>query len=489
MSEDAMAAALLSDNAARCDPPLPEDQVRAIARSVARYEPATDSEDLSDLGNAQRLVQRHGQDLRYCIPRRAWLIWDGTRWARDETGEIVRRAKDTVRAIYHEAAAASDPDHQKALAKHALRSQAERRIAAMIELAKTEPGVPVIPSDLDRDIWLLNCLNGTLDLRTDRLLPHRRRDLITRLAPVEYDERARSHHWTDFLERILPDRRVRRFVQRAVGYSFTGDTREEKLFFVHGASNTGKTTLLEGLKRTLGDYALTTDFDTFLKRRSDAGIRNDVARLAGARLVVSVEVDEGKRLAEGLVKTLTGGDRVTARFLYQEFFEFEPQFKLWLAANTRPRVNAEDEAMWRRIVQVPFTQVIPPAERDPEVKRRIKENPAVRSAILKWAVAGCREWQERGLDIPAPVTKYTREYRAENDRLADWIEDSCELRPGSTAFAGPLRQSYETWALQNGEQPIAPGAWATALLARGLQRDRQGHGGRRVWRGIALEDN
>jgi len=418
-----------------------------------------------------------------------WLIWDRIRWARDETGEIVRRAKETVTAIYSDAAASTDPDLGKALAKHALKSQHERRIAGMIELAKTETEVAVRASELDTDGWLLNCLNGTIDLRTGRLYPQNRQDLITKLALVQYQPDARSREWTTFLERVQPDHRTRRFIQRAVGYTLTGDTREEKLFFAHGMSNTGKTTFLEGLKGALGDYATTADFETFLKRRGDAGIRNDVARLAGARLVISVEVDEGKRLAEGLLKALTGGDTVAARFLYREFFEFRPQFKLWLAANSRPRVRAEDDAMWRRIVQIPFTSVIPSADRDPELKQHIRENPAIRSAILAWAVTGSLEWQRHGLDIPQPVAAYTEEYRQENDRIGEWLEDCCVLRPDRTTLAGILLRSYREWAERNGEEVLRPAALGRALAARGLQRDRQGHGGRKVWRGIGLRED
>lgn len=278
--------------------------------------------------------------------------------------------------------------------------------------------------------------------------------------------------WESFLERITGgDAELRTFLQRAVGYSLTGDTREEKLFFAHGPAASGKSTFLESIKAVLGDYATTADFESFLKKKSDAGVRNDIARLAGTRMTIGIEVDEGKRLAEGLLKTLTG--------------EFLPQFKLWLAANDRPRVSASDSGMWRRIVQVPFTEAIPEGERDPRIKLQLKNDPQVQSAILAWALEGCRAWQKQGLAIPERVRHYTEEYRAENDRLADFFEERCVFEQRALVRRSELRKAYEEWARENGEWPVAPRTLATALKARG-GRDGAKAGGERAWRGVRL---
>ncbi len=237
------------------------------------------------------------------------------------------------------------------------------------------------------------------------------------------------------------------------------------------------------MKAALGEYATTAEFETFLRRRGDAGIRNDIARLAGARMVISVEVDEGKALAEGLIKTPTGGDTVTARFMYHEAFEFRPRFKLWLAANSRPRVRADDGAMWRRIVQVPFTNTIPESEQDATLKARFRSDPEIRAAILAWAVQGCLEWQQRGLELPARVRDYTAEYRAENDPLAEWIDDECQLGATLWTSAKELRSAYELWCEDAGTKPIdGSRPWGNALKAHGCSRERRGsvHG----WSGI-----
>lgn len=194
--------------------------------------------------------------------------------------------------------------------------------------------------------------------------------------------------------------------------------------------------------------------------------------------MISVEVDEGKALAEGLVKMLTGGDTVAARFLYRETFEFTPVFKLWLAANARPRANADDDALWRRIVQVPFTQVIPEAERDERVKLELRTNPAIQAAILAWAVQGCLEWQRAGLAVPDSVRDYTAEYRAENDPLRDWLADSCELDPDAWTSTADLRKSYEAWCEANGERAVTAKRLGTLLAARGFKEERRGMRGR-----------
>ncbi|MDP8952539.1 MAG: phage/plasmid primase, P4 family, partial [Actinomycetota bacterium] len=244
--------------------------------------------------------------------------------------------------------------------------------------------------------------------------------------------------------------------------------------------------ILEALKATWGDYAATADFEAFLARRDAGGPRNDIARLAGKRLVISIEVDEGKRLAEGLIKMITGGDTVTARFLYREAFEFVPQFKLTLAANHAPRVRDDDEAMWRRILRVPFESVVPKNERDPAVKKALRDPEASGAAILAWAVRGCLEWQREGLGVPPAVEEATREYRKGQDPLRGFLSECCILSTDSWTYAGELREAYEKWAKENGEQDLVKGReWGERLRAHGGVADKAAKG-RRIWRGVGL---
>lgn len=438
----------------------------------------------TDLGNAERLVDAHGPELRH-VAGIGWLAWDGRRWAPDADGAVVRAAKETVRAIYDEAARLEDDDARRALAAHAVKSESRARLEAMVALAESEERVIAVATDLDAHPLLLNVENGTVDLATGDLRERRPKDMLTRFAPVAYEPDARDEAWERFLERTTGgDQELAGFLRRAAGYTLTGDTGEEVLFFAHGPEATGKSTLLEAKKAMLGDYAATADFETFIARRGDAGPRADIARLAGARLVTSLEVEEGKRLAEGLIKQLTGGDTVAARFLYGATFEYRPAFKLWLAANARPQVSANDGAIWRRIVQVPFVEQVPAHERDPNLKAHLKTDPGARSAILAWAVRGCLEWQRDGLAVPARVREYTADYRRENDLAAEWIEACCLLEASATTSARELRTSYEVWSEGNGEKPVSPKAWGDALRARGCERARHRSG--RVWRGIEL---
>lgn len=493
---DEIYAALATINARRCRPPLDDVEVRTIAQSISRYEPAPARSaeppeeppapaHLTDWGNAQRLVRLHGRDMRYCHLWGKWLIWDGRRWAVDTSGAAERLAKDTVAQLYAEASQCADEEQRKALAKHALRSESQRAVSAMLALAQSEEGIPVQPQELDSNPWLLNCLNGKVDLRTGELREHRREDLITKLAPVEYDPNAKFELWDRFLtEATGGDQELMRFLQRAAGYSLTGEIDEEKLFFVHGPAAAGKSTFLEALKAAMGDYASTADFETFLSRQQVGGPRNDIARLAGARLVVSIEVDEGKRLAEGLLKTLTGGDTVTARFMYRESFEFKPQMKLWLAANHAPKVSDDDEAMWRRILRVPFERVIPKERRDPKVKATLRDPQVAGPAILAWAVQGCLAWQREGLGIPPVVEQATMAYRLDNDPLRDFLSVRCVFGPTKTVRIADLTAAYKNWCQENGEAPVGAREFNRRLEARGCHREHTRTGD--VWVGIGL---
>jgi putative DNA primase/helicase len=443
---------------------------------------------LTDTGNAERLVMRYGSDIRYCHPHKTWYVWTGRRWQEDRTGQVMDFMKSVARELYRSAWQIPDPARKKEVALWAIRSESTDKKKAALASAQSEPGIPILPEQFDSDPFLLNCLNGTIDLRTGELRPHRREDYCTRLAPVRYDPAARSKLWERFLLEVCGgDRNLIEFLQRAVGYSLTGSNREEKLFFVHGPAAAGKSTFLEAVKSALGDYAWTTDFDTFVHRREAGAIRNDIAELAGRRFVVSIEVDEGRRLAEGLVKMLTGGDTVRARFLYHEAFEFVPQFKLWLAANHAPRVRHDDSAMWRRILRIPFEHVIPPEKRDPSVKSTLKDVEESGPAILAWAVEGCLRWQEEGLGVPEVVAQATEQLRLDMDPLRGFIEDCCVLIPHAWTPATRLREAYEAYCQEIGEKRLLnPNEFAEGLRARGCEAERRGKDRTRGWRGIGL---
>jgi putative DNA primase/helicase len=420
----------------------------------------------TDLGNAERFVARHGANVRWVPAWHRWLLWDGRRWACDETLEVVRLAKETVRSIYPEAEAIDGDSARRELVSHAVQSEKEGRIRAMITLVQAEPGIAITPGDLDSNPWLLTADNGTIDLRTGRLRSHERADLITKATPTAYDADADCPRWLAFLNRVLAgDADVINFIQRAVGYSLTGLTSERVLFFLYGHGRNGKSKFLEVLRALLADYAAHADFATFLERKND-GPRNDIARLVGARLVTSSEVGEGRRLNESLVKTLTGDETITARFLHQEFFEYRPGFKLWLAANHRPMIRGTDEAIWDRVRLIPFSVRISDEERDDRLFEKLM---AELPGILAWAVGGCVLWQRDGLGMPSAVRGATDEYRRDSDTLGAFLDDCCEIGDGDFREpATPLYEAYTRWCGQSGEYQLTQTRFGNALQERGI---------------------
>jgi len=284
--------------------------------------------ELSDSGNANRFVMSNSEFFKFNSDSGQWLFWDGIRWTTEGAEAfLVQRAMKCARNIREDTHSVVDKHDKEKVLKWALHSEQAIAIREMLSLARSTPLIATTTKDFDRNPWLLNCLSGTIDLKTGDENEHGKRDLITRLCPTRYTGEMDLDLWQEFLKTVCDgDDELIEFLQRAVGYSLTGDTSEEKLFFVHGDTATGKSSFLEAIKSTLGDYCHTADFDSFLKRSSVGGPRSDIAQMCGARMVVSIEVEEGKSLAEGLVKTLTGGDRIRARHLYREGFEFSPEF-------------------------------------------------------------------------------------------------------------------------------------------------------------------
>lgn len=441
--------------------------------------------NLTDYGNAERLVAQHGQDLRYCYPWQSWLVWDGLRWRRDAAGDVLQQAKETVRDIYTEARTEIDEQKRQALAKHAVRSEGSSKINAMIYLAQSEPAIPTQPEDLDSDPWLLNVLNGTLDLRTGDLLPHHRNRLCTKLAPVPYEKEATCPLWQRFLRDIMAgNQALIDFLQRAVGYSLTAFTQERALFFLHGTGRNGKTTFLETLQAILGDYAEAAEFSSFLVLKHDNNIRNDIAKLKGARFVASIETKEGSRFDVSTVKQLTGGDTITARFLYGEFFNFRPVFKLWLAANHKPAIYDTTDSTWDRVKLIPF--LVRFNRPDLQLPKKLQtELPG----ILTWAAQGCLEWQKIGLGEPSEVIEATKFYREEMDVLSGFFNDCCILQNDVESTATELYEAYKKWSEQHGESILSQRTFGMSLIERGFQRARQTTGptkGRIRWIGIGV---
>lgn len=474
------------------DPPewllerLRENGHRATSATVAEVRAVEESPHLTDTGNAERFRRLHGEDARWCEPLGGWLLWDGYRWRADTGGMVLELAKETALTIYGEAAEAKSEEERKAKAKWAMASESQARLDAMLYLARSL--LPAEPGDFDADPWLLNCANGTIDLLNGNIHLPRRSDMITMSAPVNYSPDAHDDVLDHFLEDVTSDdSELATYLQRAVGYSLSGDTREEVLFLLLGPTATGKSTLLESVAEMMGDYALKLPIDTFLQRRDAGSARPDIARLRGARFVIALEAGKGRHLDEPAVKEIVGGDTVSARFLYHDLITFRPVCKLWLGSNFAPQMNNLDSAIWRRVRRIPFERGFGD-KLDPKIKLHLRRNPRARSALLAWAVRGFLDWQRDGLGHAAIVDAKTSELRAEMNPIGEFIDAVCVLGRGYVADAKGLRTAYETWAKDNGARPIVNKDWGEQLHDLGCESRRVAQDGkqRTMWYGVGL---
>ncbi len=459
------------------------DPYRAEVAQIAAAAPSTAPDYHStDVGNGRRFVADHGDAVIYNHTAKRWYVWSGTHWQADTDGTVDRLAKATVAGMYQEAARITDDTERPKLVKHALRSESDQRIRAMLSMARTELEIARDESAFIGSPLILNVQNGALELRTGQLLPHKRADLLTYCLDVAYNPEAVCPTWRRFVSEVFDDDDdLIDYVQRAVGYTITGSTVEQVLFVLYGAGANGKTTFVEPLMRLLGPLAQAARFESFLTRSGDQ-IPNDIARMRGARLVTAMEAGEGRRFSEALLKQLTGGDTVTARFMRGEWFDFKPKFKLWLAANHRPRVTDTSEAFWRRVRLIPFNVTFTPNQRDRELGRRLgQELPG----ILAWAVQGCRNYFAGGLGNCAAVEQHTQEYRDAEDVLSEFVHTRCNLDAEETISKKDLYARYKTWADENGEKALTQSAFSRRLREScpAVDSKRQA-GGVHVWIGI-----
>ena len=362
-------------------------------------------------------------------------------------------------------------------------SEGARAISDAEKLLRTEPGVPLVAQVLDTDKMVFNCINGSIDLKSGKLETHNKDNLITKIVEITYDKNAECPKWLSFLDRIMEGNEdIIEFLKRAVGYSMTGDTTERAMFFLHGVGSNGKSTFINTISNIMGDYGQTASFMSFISKKNTY-IPNDIARMQGKRFISSLEGEEEAQLSEALIKQLTGKDTITARFLRAEFFDFKPQFKLWLAGNHKPTIKGTDKAIWDRIKLVPFDVIIPEAEQDKYLGDKLeKELPG----ILNWAVEGCLEWQKCGLRVPEGVTLATQDYREEMDVIGCFIKEQCIVDPMVKTGSHELFKEYKIWCEESREKSLTQNRFGRKMTERGFKTNRSDWGRFRIGIGLKM---
>lgn len=449
----------------------------------------------TDLGNAERFATRYRDRVRWCQVWNTWLVFNGKCWEADKSGRVDQLGKATVRAIYQEAAdeyskAAKETDdikrkqleqQAKQLSKHAAASESSRAIRAMLDRVKSE--LPAIPEEFNLHLHLLNCSNGTLDLRTGELRSHQASDMLTRCLKVAYNPLAIAPTWLQFVSAILDNNTsLIDYVQTSLGMSLSGDIKEQCWFLCHGDGNNGKSTLLEIPRTILEDYGLAANIQSFLVRKDEKNY--DKAEFYGKRLITSSEIPPKSRLNEAFMKKVTSGtDPLRAERKFEHEFQFTPECTIWLSVNHKPVVKDTSKGMWRRVRYIPFNVTIPDDQVDTDLPKKLL---AEAEGILAWLVAGCKQWYEQGrLITPEIVKEATKKYEAEQDTIARFLSEECNITSTGKVFTTDLNARYEYWCDQKQERPDAA-ALKEALNKQGL-RSKRSTGGKWRYEGIELK--
>ena len=423
---------------------------------------------------AVSFTRRYQRDWRYIAAWGKWLMWDGQRWRAEET----LAATDLIRHVCRHAAV------RAASMKVATKLAASSTVGGVERLARSDRRHAATTDEWDADIWLINTPGGVVDLRSGRMRPHDRADRMTKIAAASLVPGSSCPTWLRFLDQVTGgDAELQRYLQRMFGYCLTGSTQEHALFFLYGTGANGKSVFVNTLFTLLGDYAANAPMDTFMETRGDRH-PTDLAGLRGARFVGATETEQGRRWNESKIKEITGGDRVSARFMRQDFFTYVPQFKLVIAGNHKPAIRNIDEAMRRRLHLIPFTITVPPDKRDKQLQAKLLLEA---SGIFSWGVQGCLAWQQEGLRQPQSVLDATDEYFEAEDALGRWLEECCVRQPNAKALTAELFADWRQWAEAAGEFVGSQKRFADLLLTRGLEKWRNGMG-LRGFQGVGLKE-
>ena len=469
---------------------------------VQRFQEPEDGGDVPDLlprlcndhGNAERLIALYGEDLKYCHAFKKWLVWDGMRWAVDDTDQARRLAKLTMLEFLNQAI---DRGTNEKAEKFARSSLDARRISSMLSMAECE--IYARPAELDTDPFALNFLNGTVDLRTGDVREHQRSDLITKLVRYGYTPSAACPRWLGFLAQVMgagPDAmeaeidrslRLVAYLRRALGYSLTGTTIEKAVFIPFGTGDNGKSTMLSTFRNLVEEYSVLLQVDTLMVRQESNNTQADLADLRGARFVQTSETEEGQRLAQGKLKRITQGmGKIKATRKYENPIEFAETHKLWMDTNRKPTIrDVDDKATFNRLHPIPFTVTIPKGQIDKELPGKLLTEA---EGILAWAVEGARLWYSEGLAKPPEIEAAKDQWREDMDQLGRFIEERCITGDVLRAKAAALYADYKQWAADGGERsPMTSTAFGTKLADRGFSKIHSERGA--VYVGIGLRSH
>ena len=432
----------------------------------------------TDADNAHRFARRFCHEVAY-VPAVGFHVWNGRFWERAAETAAVLRAEASARAIAEEVRYLNDPKAQDRRLNFVQASLSRAALERAVALARGHLEVPATTFDAQPN--LLPVANGTIDLKTGAFGPHDPAHYLTRMVPIDYDPVARCPVFLRFLKDRVGDEEVIAFLQKAVGLSLTGNVGEQVLFFLLGEGRSGKSTFVNLLQELLGSFAIHTPIETFTTKTFET-IRTDLARMMGARVVTAGEIHPSQQFDEALIKGMTGGDPITARFMRQDLFQYMPQFKIWLYANHAPKVRATDDAFWRRMRVIRFDNVVPEHKVEKDLPHQLR---AELPGILNWALAGCLAWRGRGLKPPAAVTEATLAWRHGADHVARYLRERTVPAAGKLLAAADLLNDFQTWCTAAGEKAVSSSEFKKRVIALGWQAKKTKKGS--MWVGLRLK--